>query len=200
MYKYILPIAALLMGCSRQIDFYVDITIIDTGSSGGYYYPDQPSSEPSGGGEPSGNREPAGEPAGEPSGDPGGGGDPGDPGDPGGGNQGGGNQGGDPNDTANPGGGDPGGGGGDPGGGGGGGDPGAFDSCDAYGYCTFGEGFDMSLVMDCQSGSSNSDYSDWFTCMADRGDPCSGAGGGNWSGCDCDVIAQCEIDYTDPFE
>ena len=58
----------------------------------------------------------------------------------------------------------------------------------------------ISLVMDCQSGASNSDYSDWFSCMADRGDPCSGAGGGNWSGCDCDVIAQCEIDYVDPFE
>ena len=197
MYKYILPAVALLMGCSRQIDFYVDITIIDTGNSGGYYYPDQPSSEPSGGG---GGGEPAGEPAGEPDGgggdpnDPNGGNQGGDPNDPNGGNQGG-NQGGDPNDTANPGGGDPG--GGEPGGGG---DPGAFDSCDAYGYCTFGEGFDMSLVMDCQNGASNSDYSDWFSCMADRGDPCSGAGGGNWSGCDCDIIAQCEVDYYDPFE
>jgi hypothetical protein len=200
MYKYLLPLLALGIGCQRQIDFEVNITIIDTGSGGSYYSPgsDDPGGEPAGepSGEPGG--EPAGEPAGEPSDDPNGG----DPNDPNGGNQGGdpndtanpggGNQGGDPNDTANPGG------GGEPGGGG---DPGAFDSCDAYGYCTFGDGFDMSLVMECQNGSSNSDYDDWFSCMSSsRGNPCSGANGGDWSGCDCDAIAQCGVDHADPFD
>ena len=183
---YFLPLM-LQMGCVIEQPIKIYLRIVDSGIT-----------EVVGGGNLDGGDEPIddpnqnGEPTNEPSGDPNGG-DPngGDPvGEPGG----------DPEPSGEVSG-EP---GSDPGGGGG--DPGVFDSCDAAVYCLLA-GEDASSFnnyfneqQSCTSASSDSTYDDWFTCViADKGSPCSGAGGGDWSGCDCAAVQSCSDNNADPF-
>ena len=183
----------LQMGCTQQIK--VRIPIYDTGAGG---FPDfddddefEPSNEPSG--DPGPDPEPTNEPTNEPSGDPNGG-DPngGTPvGEPGGNPE--------PSQEA---GAEP---GGEPGDGGGG--AGVFDACDAAVYCILA-GEDTTAFnnyfneqQSCTSAAGDATYDAWFTCVADaKGDPCSGAGGGNWGGCDCAAVQTCTDENTNPIQ
>ena len=89
---------------------------------------------------------------------------------------------------------------------GGGGTPGVFDACDAAVYCILAEedssnfnGF-FNEQQECTSASSDSTYDDWFTCVVDnKGEPCSGAGGGDWSGCDCSAVQTCSDNNANPL-
>jgi hypothetical protein len=174
-------------GCTVERPIKIAITIIDSGAP---EFPDE--FEPSGEqvGEPSQDGQPTNEPAGDPNG-----GDPvGEPtGEPSGNPEPAGETGGEPA--------------GETGGETGGGSPGVFDSCDAAIYCLYAGQDAMNVTMyfseqnSCTESSSDSTYDDWFTCMAtDKGDPCSGAGGGNWGGCNCEAIQTCTDNNTDPFD
>lgn len=184
---FLLPLL-IQMGCTQQIK--IRIEIIDSGLSD---FDDdiEPTNEPSGS---SGtNPEPTNEPSGDPNG--------GDPngGDPGGNPEPSQEAGAEPSQEV----------GAEPSGepGDGGGSPGVFDSCDASVYCVlagedsanFNNFFNEQQT--CTSSSGDATYDDWFTCVTtSKGDPCSGAGGGDWSGCDCTAVQACADDYPDPFE
>ena len=171
------------IGCTVERPIKITITITDSGLPD---IPDdfEPSDEPVG--EPGQEGQPSNEPAGDPNG--------GDPvGEPNG----------EPSGNPEPAGET----GGEAGGETGGGSPGVFDSCDAAIYCLYAGQDPMNVSMyfseqnSCTQASSDSTYDDWFNCMAtDKGDPCSGAGGGQWSGCNCDAIETCSDNNTDPFE
>ena len=196
MKKFLFLSLLLQMGCTQQIK--VRIPIYDTGAGG---FPDfdddddfEPSNEPSG--DPGQNPEPTNEPSGDPNGgDPNGGTPVGEPG-------------GNPEPSQEAGAepsGDP---GGDPGGGtGDGGGAGVFDACDAAVYCilaaedttAFNNYFNEQQA--CTSAAGDATYDAWFTCVADvKGDPCSGAGGGQWTGCDCTAVQTCTNDNANPLQ
>ena len=171
------------MGCTQQIK--IRIEIVDSGIpdfGGGDEF--EPAGEPSGA--PGTNPEPTNEPSGDP-GDPNGGDPVGEPvTDPEPSQEAGTEPSGDPADA---------------------GSPGVFDSCDAAVYCVlagedstnFNNYFNEQQT--CTSAANDSTYDDWFTCVgSNKGDPCSGAGGGDWTGCDCAAVQGCVDDYSDPFE
>ncbi len=187
---YLLPLM-LQMGCVVEQPIKIYLRIVDSGITevvgGDLEVGDEPFDDPNQSGSPT--NEPSGDPNG---GDPNGGEPVGQPG-------------GDPEPSGEASGepsGEP---GSDPGNGGGG-TPGVFDACDAAVYCILAEedssnfnGF-FNEQQECTSASSDSTYNDWFTCVVDnKGEPCSGAGGGDWSGCDCSAVQTCSDNNASPL-
>ena len=85
-------------------------------------------------------------------------------------------------------------------------DTGVFDACDASCILYFSRRRFVQFQwlfneqQECTSASSDSTYDDWFTCVVDnKGEPCSGAGGGDWSGCDCSAVQTCSDNNANPL-